>query len=102
MKKNVYIGVARLELHIPEARSLKQKRRSTRSLIERIRNRHQVQVIEADHQDLYQRAEFAISAISTDPSNPAIRLFSTFCPWLTSGTSCRTNSSIASFPTSGV
>ena len=67
MNNNVYVGVARLELHIPEARSLKQKRRSTRSLIERIRNRHQVLVIEANQQDLYQRAEFAIGAISTDP-----------------------------------
>jgi uncharacterized protein YlxP (DUF503 family) len=67
MKQNVYVGVARLELHIPEVRSLKQKRSSTRSLVERIRNRHQVLVTEVDHQGLYQRAEFAIGAISTDP-----------------------------------
>ena len=67
MNQNVYVGVARLELHIPRARSLKEKRSSTRSLIERIRNRHKVLVIEVDHQDLYQRAEFAISALSTDP-----------------------------------
>ena len=67
MKNNVYVAVARLELHIPEARSLKQKRSATRSLVERIRNRHKVLAIEVDHQDLYQRAEFAISALSTDP-----------------------------------
>jgi uncharacterized protein YlxP (DUF503 family) len=66
MNQNVFVGVARLELHIPEARSLKQKRSSTRSLVERVRNRHRVLIIEIDHQNLYQRAEFAIGAISTD------------------------------------
>jgi len=64
--KNIYIGVARLALHIPEARSLKTKRSHTRSLVEKIRSRHQVSVLETDHQNLHQRAEFAICACSTD------------------------------------
>ena len=45
MSEDIYIGVAHLELHIPEARSLKAKRGPVRSLIEKIRNRHQVLVI---------------------------------------------------------
>ena len=63
---NIYIGVARLGLQIPEARSLKEKRSHTRSLVEKLRNRHQVMVLETDHQNLHQRAEFAICAVSTD------------------------------------
>jgi uncharacterized protein YlxP (DUF503 family) len=72
--KNIYIGVARLGLHIPEARSLKEKRSQTRSLVERLRNRHQVMVVETDHQNLHQRAEYAICAVSTDVVDVEARL----------------------------
>ncbi len=65
MSDSVYVGVAHLELHLPEARSLKAKRGAVRPLVERIRNRHQVLVTEVDHQDLHQRATFAIAALST-------------------------------------
>ena len=64
--KNIYVGVATLSVHIPEARSLKQKRGHTRQLVDRIRSRHQVLVVEVDGQDLHQRAQFAIGALSTD------------------------------------
>jgi len=74
MSNNLYIGVASLELHVPEARSLKGKRSHTRSLIERIRNRHQVLVIESQHQDLYQRAGVSICAMSTDYADLEARL----------------------------
>jgi uncharacterized protein YlxP (DUF503 family) len=66
MENNVFVGVARLELHLPEARSLKEKRSLTRSLVQRIRNRHQVLVSEVDYQNLHQRAGFAICGLSTD------------------------------------
>jgi uncharacterized protein YlxP (DUF503 family) len=69
-----YVGVAHLELHIPEARSLKAKRAPVRSLIEKIRSRHQVLVIEADHQDLYQRTRLAICALSTSTVDLEARL----------------------------
>jgi uncharacterized protein YlxP (DUF503 family) len=69
-----YIGIAHLELHIPEARSLKAKRAPVRSLVEKIRNRHQVLVVETDHQDLYQRARLAICALSTNPVDVEARL----------------------------
>jgi uncharacterized protein YlxP (DUF503 family) len=61
-----YVGIAHLELHVPEARSLKAKRGPVRSLVEKIKNRHQVLVIEVDHQDLYQRAGLAVCAFSSD------------------------------------
>ena len=74
MSGETYIGIAHLELHIPEARSLKAKRAPVRSLVEKIKNRHQVLVIEADHQNLYQRARLTICALSTDPVDVEARL----------------------------
>jgi uncharacterized protein YlxP (DUF503 family) len=71
---NIYVGIARLGLHIPEARSLKAKRSHTRSLSERLRSRHQVMVLETGFQDLHQRAEFAICAVSTDITDVEARL----------------------------
>ena len=73
-QKPLYIGVARLSVHLPEARSLKAKRSETRSLVERIKSRHQVLVVESDHQDLHQRAAFAVCALSTDPVDVEARL----------------------------
>jgi uncharacterized protein YlxP (DUF503 family) len=70
----IYVGVAQLELHIPEARSLKAKRAPIRSLVEKIRNRHQVLVVEVDHQNLYQRAGLAVCALSTNPVDAEARL----------------------------
>jgi hypothetical protein len=74
MSSNVYVGIAHLELHLPEARSLKAKRAETRSLVERIRKRHQVLVSEVDHQQLHQRAGFAIAALSTSTVDLDARL----------------------------
>lgn len=74
MNESLFVGIGRLELHIPEARSLKAKRSHTRSLIERIRSRHQVLVNEVGHQDLYQRAAFAVCAFSPDPVDVESRL----------------------------
>ena len=74
MDITLYVGIGRLELHIPEARNLKAKRSHTRSLIERIRNRHQVLVAEVGHQNLHQRAAFAVCAFSADPVDVESRL----------------------------
>lgn len=62
----IYVGVARLELYVPEAHSLKDKRSHTRGLVQRLRSRHTVLVAEVDHQQLHQRAALAICALSTD------------------------------------
>jgi uncharacterized protein YlxP (DUF503 family) len=73
-EQTIFVGVARLELHLPDATSLKGKRRHTRSLAERLRSRHQVLVIESGHQNLYQRAAFTICAISTNTVDLESRL----------------------------
>ncbi|MGE0456517.1 MAG: DUF503 domain-containing protein [Vicinamibacteria bacterium] len=60
------IGLLRLELHFPGARSLKDKRQLLRSLETRVRNRFNVSVAEVEHQDLWQRATLAVVGVNTD------------------------------------
>jgi uncharacterized protein YlxP (DUF503 family) len=62
----LFVAVAQVELHLPGARSLKDKRQDVRSLIERLRHRLAVLVVESDHQELHQRAALAVSALATD------------------------------------
>lgn len=51
------------ELHIPGARSLKQKRAVVRPLVERIHRRYRVSIVESDHHDLHQRSEIALALV---------------------------------------
>ena len=55
----------RLELELPFAFSLKDKRQTLRSLKDRLRRKN-VSVIESDYQDIWQRAtlEIALAAVS--------------------------------------
>jgi hypothetical protein len=60
----VFVGIVRIELHIPAANSLKAKRSVVRSLKERIRSRVHAAVAEVDHQDLWQRATLGVAVVS--------------------------------------
>jgi uncharacterized protein YlxP (DUF503 family) len=62
----LFVAVAEIELHLPGARTLKDKRQDIRSLVERLRHRLTVLVVESDHQELHQRAALAVSAMATD------------------------------------
>ena len=55
----------RLELELPFASSLKEKRQTLRSVKDRLRRKN-VSVVESDHHDAWQRAtvEFALAAVS--------------------------------------
>ncbi len=59
----VVVAVSVAELQIPAARSLKEKRKVVRGLIDRIHHRFKVSIIESDYHDLHQRAEIAIAAV---------------------------------------
>ena len=59
----MFVGIARIELHIPAVSSLKGKRSVVRGLKERIRQRVHAAVAEVDHQDLWQRATIAVAAV---------------------------------------
>ena len=60
------IGVLTLELHLPQAHSLKEKRFVVRKIKDRLRARFNVAVAELDHQDLWQRAVVGVVSISSD------------------------------------
>jgi uncharacterized protein len=60
------IGLLTLEIHIPDARSLKDKRQVLRSLKDRLRAHFNVAVVELDHQDLWQRSRVGVVSISGD------------------------------------
>lgn len=70
------VGISIFELHLPQARSLKQKRKVVKSLVERIHKRFKVSVIESDHHDLHQRAEIAIALVALSDGE-AGRIFDT-------------------------
>src|SRR5512134_3620107 len=65
-ESSLFVAIASVELHFPGARSLKDKRHDLRSLLDRLRNRFTVLVIETDHQDLHQRSGIAMCAFATD------------------------------------
>jgi uncharacterized protein YlxP (DUF503 family) len=58
------VGVLVFELHIPEARSLKDKRHYVKGLKDRLRNRFNVSVAEIEDQDLLNRATLAAVCVS--------------------------------------
>ncbi|MEM7350899.1 MAG: DUF503 domain-containing protein [Acidobacteriota bacterium] len=58
------VGISIFELHLPEARSLKQKRKVIKGLIERIHRRFRVSIAETDYHDLHQRSEISLAAIA--------------------------------------
>jgi uncharacterized protein YlxP (DUF503 family) len=60
------IGLLTLEIHIPDARSLKDKRQVLRSLKDRLRAHFNVAVAELEHQELWQRSRVGVVSISSD------------------------------------
>lgn len=56
------VGLLTIELHIPHARSLKDKRMVLRSLKDRLK-KFNAAVAEVEHQDLWQRATLGIVTI---------------------------------------
>ncbi len=60
------IGLLTLEIHIPDARSLKDKRQVLRSLKDTLRAHFNVAVAELEHQELWQRSRVGVVSISGD------------------------------------
>lgn len=53
------------ELHIPQAQSLKDKRRVIKGMIDRSYQRLRISVAETGHHELHQRAELTFAAVLT-------------------------------------
>jgi uncharacterized protein YlxP (DUF503 family) len=60
------IGVLHLELAIPGALSLKDKRRAVKSFKDRIAHAHNVSIAEVASLDAHRRAEIAVVMVSND------------------------------------
>lgn len=58
------VGISVIELHLPEVRSLKEKRKVIKSLVDRIHNRYRVSVSETDFHDLHQRSEIGVAVVA--------------------------------------
>ena len=59
------IGVCTLQLSVPVAQSLKEKRQVVKSIIARVRNEFNVSIAEVDDQDLWQSAVLGIACVSS-------------------------------------
>jgi uncharacterized protein len=57
------VGISVFELHLHSSRSLKDKRRVVKSLIDRVHHRYRVSIAETDFHDLHQRAEIAMAVV---------------------------------------
>jgi len=60
------IGLLTLEIYIPDARSLKDKRQVLRSLKDRLRGHFNVAVAELDYHDVWQRSLVGVVTISNN------------------------------------
>ena len=58
------VGVLTLEIQLPYAHSLKEKRAVLRKIRDRLRSRHNIAVAELDHQDSWQHATLGVVSIS--------------------------------------
>ena len=57
-----YVGILSVELHFPEAGSLKGKRKFVKSA----KNRFGASVAEVDHHDLWQRARLTVACVARE------------------------------------
>ena len=62
----MFVGVAQVELFIPESGSLKSKRFVLKSIKTKIRNKYNVSVAEIDNNDKWQRSSFGLAVVSND------------------------------------
>ncbi len=63
------IGLLTLELRLPYAQSLKEKRMVVLRVKDRLRDKFNVAVAELDHQDVWQRALLGVVSISSSEQN---------------------------------
>jgi len=61
-----YVGILSVELHFPEAGSLKGKRRFVRSAKAQLQHRFGAAVAEVDHHDLWQRAGLTVACVARE------------------------------------
>jgi uncharacterized protein YlxP (DUF503 family) len=61
-----YVGILNVELHFPEAGSLKGKRKHVKSAKAQLQNRFGASVAEVDHHELWQRAALTVACVARE------------------------------------
>lgn len=61
-----YVGILSVELHFPEAGSLKGKRKYVKSAKAQLQNRFGASVAEVDHHELWQRSRLTLSCVARE------------------------------------
>ncbi len=61
-----YVGILTVELHFPEAGSLKGKRKFVKSAKAQLQNRFGAAVAEVDHHELWQRARLTMACVARE------------------------------------
>ena len=61
-----YVGILSVELHFPDAASLKGKRKYVQSAKAQLQNRLGPSVAEVDHHDLWQRTRLTVACVARD------------------------------------
>lgn len=61
-----YVGILSVELHFPEAGSLKGKRKFVKSAKAQLQHRFGASVAEVDHHDLWQRSRITLSCVARE------------------------------------
>jgi len=62
----IHVGVLKVEMHIGESLSLKDKRRVVKRLKDRVKNNFNVSIAEVDNLDKWQLATLGVSCVSND------------------------------------
>jgi hypothetical protein len=60
------VGLASIDIHIPESGSLKSKRHVLKGIKDRVKNKFNVSIAEVGHNDLWQRATIGVSVVAND------------------------------------
>ena len=79
-----FVAILTVELHFPEAASLKDKRHFVRSAKDNLRNKFGASVAEVDHHDLWQRAALTVACVARS-AHDADDLTAGAERWLASG-----------------
>ena len=61
-----YVGILSVELHFPEAGSLKGKRKFVKSAKAQLQNRFGASVAEVDHHELWQRSLLTVACVARE------------------------------------
>ena len=70
----MFVLYGKMEVFLPYASSLKDKRQTIQSLTNRLRKRFSISVAEVDHHDLWQRASIGFAAVCKSVSETELIL----------------------------